>query len=83
MVRLNPSGALFRGVERLLTATAACVAAGITVLVCRALAPELNDPVALIASAVAAVAIFFNIFGAALLVFLLPWESMANFRNKT
>ena len=77
MIHLNPSGALFRRVERLLTAIAACVAGGITVLICRALAPELNDPIALIASAVAAVAIFFNVFGAAILLLLLPWEALA------
>ncbi len=81
MIHLNPSGSLFRNVERLLTGVAACVAAGITVLICRALAPELNDPLALIASAVAAVAIFFNVFGAAILILLLPWEALAGFRH--
>ncbi len=81
MVRLNPAGSLFRRVERLLTAVAACIAAGITVLICRLIAPELNDPIALIASAVAAVAIFFNVFGAVVLLLLLPWEAMAGFRD--
>ena len=81
MIHLNPSGTLFRNVERVLTAIAACVAGGITALICRAIAPELNDPIALIASAMAAVAIFFNVFGAAILILLLPWEALAGFRH--
>ena len=78
MLRLKPSGTIFRNGERLLTAISAGVAGAFTIFACNIMSPELNDPIALLGATIAALAIFINAFGLAVLLFLLPWEALAD-----
>jgi hypothetical protein len=76
----EPKGTLFRNIERILTALAACIAGIVTMVICQVLTPELDDPLALLGSAVLALAIFINVFGMAVLLLLLPWEALGTHR---
>ncbi len=66
--------ALFRKVERILASVSALVAGLVTMFVCQALSPDLDNPLALLGSAAIALTVFINVFGLAVMLFLLPWE---------
>jgi hypothetical protein len=78
MFQLRISGRLLHTAERILTALAAFISGIISISVCSLLQPEISNPMALLGSAIFAMALFFNLFGITVLLFLLPLEVITN-----
>jgi len=78
---MNSSSAISSRVETILAGSAALLAGGTTIQVCRLLAPRVTDPFSIMFASMFVTMVFVNSFGLFAIAILLPWHLVKRFLN--
>lgn len=76
---MNLASVLVSRVETILAGSAAVLAGGTTIQVCRLLAPRVTDPFSIIFASMFVTMVFVNSFGLFAIAILLPWHLIKRF----